>query len=191
MNDKPQLDQKSYPVVGRCNDAHDDSQGSYLRGIVFIRNSEFCAGVEELWEPDSLTASDITFSEGPGFETFAEALKAAASRALEASQASRLQDESECDQSDEPEICSIKETLWVTVDELNEVKGHVGRLSTKEDGDQYYSGIERSHRGGDSEIVWNGPYPSAAEAEVDMNEWVNEELMPPEPEPVSSAPGMR
>lgn len=191
MNETTQLDQVSYPVVGRCHDVHDDWQGGFLRGIVFMRNGEFCAGVEELWEPDSLTATNITFSEGPGFTTSAEALKVAANKARDASQASRLQYEPESGLSNELEICSIKETLWIAVDELDEIKGHVGFLSTEEDRDQYYAGIERSHRGGESEIGWYGPYQSAAEAEVVRDELMTEEQMPPEPESAPSAPGMR
>lgn len=191
MSETSQSDHVSYPVVGRCNDMHDDYQGSLLRGIIFMRNGDFCAGVEELGGPDSLTASDITFPEGPHFKTYDEAVQAADNLAHDASQANKLRYESDSDQSNDPEISTVKQTSWVSVDELDEIRSHVGRITTEEDGEQYYAGIERSHRGGDSEIGWYGPYPSAYEAEVARGELTEEELMPPEPEPVLSAPGMR
>jgi hypothetical protein len=186
------MEGQKYPVVARSDYAYPNHWGSYLRGVVFMRAGRFCAGTEELFEPDSMKAMAFTFPAGEGHQTVEEAKVEADVLANTVASIEQPEDLLPEESDITKYIQSIEESKWTTIEALEEVKTHIGLLRDPEDGDQYYAGIERSYNGGDSEIVWcHGPLGTIDCAQSAASELLMEAMEPVEEPVVRRSPGMR
>lgn len=180
-------------VVSRCSEIHAHNQGFYLRGVVAMRDGRFYPGTEELFEPDSLEAMSFNFPETPAHLTIQEAKTAANARASAEALASlqagmELPEEFDISKS----IISIEESRWVTVDVLVEAKTHIGKHQPVGEPAQFFGGIEVSHRGGESDIHWNGPFSTKQQAVGCADQLMKDEIHGPENlPPVRPAPALR
>ncbi len=57
----------------------------------------------------------------------------------------------------------LEDSGWSAGDGLNEIRTAIGKT-----GDKYYSGLERSYQGGESEMKWSDPFATREEAEQSM-----------------------
>ncbi|MAG68319.1 MAG: hypothetical protein CMK74_20990 [Pseudomonadales bacterium] len=148
----------SPPVVSRCTRVHETYWGYHLRGVVFMCDGSFLAGVEYLFEQGSLTA--LAFKLVPSELYFTIDQTGFAAAAVASDLAGLVPEPKPVaeDHDITKTVQSVESFPWRFINDLDEVKTHLGELHEPGQERQFYAGIELSHRGGESDIEWKGPF---------------------------------
>lgn len=148
----------SPPLVSRCLQVHGTYWGYYLRGVVYMRDGRFLAGVEYLFEQESLTA--LAFRLEPSEEHLTIEQARSTADAIASDLAGLVPEPKPVaeDHDITKTVQSVESFPWRFINDLDEVKTHLGELHEPGQERQFFAGIELSHRGGESDIDWKGPF---------------------------------